>query len=139
MDGVLDEAVWQTADVARGFVQAEPREGLAATERTEVRIAYDDRNLYVGAMLYDSEVGALVVNDIKKDFAETAQDAFAVILDTFRDRRNGYVFMTNPEGAKRDYRQDRQLHSDTLELRAFHAIGKDLVEFRRRPYIVQRR
>jgi hypothetical protein len=103
LDGVLDEDVWQTGDVARGFVQAEPREGLAATERTEVRIAYDDRNLYVGAMLYDTEVGGLVVNDIKKDFAETAQDAFAVILDTFRDRRNGYVFMTNPEGAKADW------------------------------------
>jgi hypothetical protein len=103
LDGVLDEEVWQNGHAASAFVQAEPREGLSATERTEVRVAYDDRNLYVGAMLWDSDVGGLVVNDIKKDFSETAQDAFAVILDTFRDRRNGYVFMTNPEGARADW------------------------------------
>jgi len=103
VDGVLDEPVWQTAPAATGFVQAEPREGEAATERTEVRVAYDGGTLYIGARLWDSDPDGLVVTDIKKDFTETEQDAFSVILDTFRDRRNGYVFMTNPEGARADW------------------------------------
>jgi len=103
VDGVLDEPVWRTGPAATGFVQAEPREGEAASERTEVRVAYDERNLYIGARLWDADPGGLVVTDIKKDFTETEQDGFGVILDTFRDRRNGYVFLTNPEGARADW------------------------------------
>ncbi|MEJ2203379.1 MAG: DUF5916 domain-containing protein [Gemmatimonadota bacterium] len=114
LDGILDEDVWRIGVAATGFVQAEPREGQAATERTEVRVAFDDQNLYIGAMLHDDEPAGLVVNDIKKDFDENSQDVFAVILDTFRDRRNGYVFMTNPEGA----RADRQTTNEGREVNA---------------------
>jgi hypothetical protein len=102
VDGVLDEEVWSRARPVSGFVQAEPREGQPASERTEVRVAWDAENLYIGAYLHDSDPDGLVTTDIKKDFKETEQDAFSVILDTFRDRRNGYVFMTNPEGARGD-------------------------------------
>lgn len=102
LDGLLDDAVWRTASPATGFVQAEPREGQPASERTEVWVAYDDENLYVAAYLHDSQPDALVVNDIRKDFEQESQDVFAVILDTFADRRNGYVFMTNPAGARGD-------------------------------------
>jgi hypothetical protein len=114
LDGVLDDEVWQRAEAVTGFVQAEPREGQGATERTEVRIAFDGSNLYIGAYLYDSQADALVVTDIKKDFTETEQDAFSVILDTFRDHRNGYVFMTNPEGA----RADQQVANEGREINA---------------------
>jgi hypothetical protein len=114
LDGVLDEAVWSFGVPATGFIQAEPREGLPATERTEVRVAFGEGNLYVGAMLYDEDPDGLVVNDIKKDFDENSQDVFSVILDTFRDRRNGYVFMTNPEGA----RADRQIANEGREVNA---------------------
>ena len=103
LDGVLSESVWTSAAPATGFVQAEPTEGAPASERTEVRIAYDEGHLYNGAYLHDDAPDDLVVNDIKKDFDDTDQDAFAVILDTFRDRRNGYVFITNPEGARADW------------------------------------
>jgi len=102
LDGLLDDAIWRTASPATGFVQAEPREGQPASERTEVWVAYDDENLYVAAYLHDSQPDALVVNDIRKDFDQESQDVFAVILDTFADRRNGYVFMTNPAGARGD-------------------------------------
>ncbi len=114
LDGVLDEGVWRTATPAAGFVQAEPSEGQASSERTEVRVAYDGSNLYIGAMLYDSDPNGLVVTDIKKDFTETAQDAFSVILDTFKDRRNGYLFSTNPEGA----RADQQVANEGREINA---------------------
>jgi len=114
VDGVLDDEVWQRARPVGGFIQAEPREGQAATERTEVRVAFDGDNLYIGAYLHDDDRDALVVNDIKKDFVETGQDAFSVILDTFHDRRNGYVFMTNPEGA----RGDQQVANEGREVNA---------------------
>ncbi len=100
IDGVLDEDVWQRAEPAEDFVQAEPLEGEAASERTVVRMAYDADNLYIGAKLY-SRVGH-VITDIKKDFAESDQDGFSILLDTFGDRRNAYVFSTNPEGARHD-------------------------------------
>lgn len=113
LDGVLDEEVWSGASATR-FLQAEPFEGTPATERTEVWVAYDESNLYIGAHLYDSDPAGIVVNDIRKDFNEFTQDAFSVILDTFHDRRNGYVFMTNPEGA----RGDRQIASEGREINA---------------------
>ena len=110
VDGALDENVWQRPPAATDFIQAEPRQGFPATEQTEVWVAYDDTHLYVAAYLYDSSEPT--VNDIRKDFSDTNQDGFQVILDTFRDRRNGYVFMTNPEGA----RGDRQVANEGREI-----------------------
>ena len=114
VDGVLDEAVWQNADPATGFVQAEPREGQPASERTEVRIAYDEANLYIAAWLFDAESDRIIVNDIRKDFTVENQDAFEIILDTFNDHRNGYVFRTNAEGA----RGDQQVANEGREVNA---------------------
>ncbi|MDH5588934.1 MAG: carbohydrate binding family 9 domain-containing protein [Gemmatimonadota bacterium] len=109
VDGRLDEAAWRGKPLT-DFTQAEPREGLPASEDTEVWLAYDESNLYVAAYLHDSQTPT--VNDIRKDFNDSSQDVFQVILDTFRDRRNGYVFMTNPEGA----RGDRQVAGEGREI-----------------------
>lgn len=112
LDGVLDEAVWKRAQVATGFVQSEPREGQPATEETEVFVAFDSENLYVAAFMHDSDAAHEIVNDIRKDFREDDQDDFEVILDTFRDRRNGYVFITNPAAG----RVDRQIANEGREI-----------------------
>src|SRR4051794_3862437 len=102
LDGALDEAVWQTAPAADGFVQAEPREGQPATEVTEVRLAFDAEAFYIGVVCHDSNPAGVIINDIRKDFPGGEQDTFEVILDTFADRRNGFVFVTNAAGAKSD-------------------------------------
>ncbi|MGE0556543.1 MAG: sugar-binding protein, partial [Gemmatimonadales bacterium] len=102
VDGRLDEPVWRAAPAATDFVQSEPREGAPASEATEVWVAYDETNLYVAAHLHDAERHRLVVNDIREDFTETDQDDFELLLDTFGDQRNGYVFITNVAGAKAD-------------------------------------
>ncbi len=118
LDGRLDEAVWRGSSESR-FIQAEPREGQPATEETEVWVVYDESNLYVAARLHDS--GEPTVNEIRKDFGDTNQDVFQVILDTFRDRRNGYVFQTNPEGA----RGDRQVANEGREInRSWDAVWR---------------
>jgi hypothetical protein len=98
----LDEEVWQRAQPASGFVQAEPHEGQPATELTDVRLAFDRDAVYIGVICHDAASGGLIVNDIRKDFSPGEQDTFEVLLDTFADRRNGFVFVTNPRGAKSD-------------------------------------
>lgn len=112
LDGVLDESVWKDAEIASGFIQSEPRDGQPATEKTEVRLLFDGENIYIGAYMHDSDPSRLVVNDLRKDFREEDQDDFEVIFDTFTDRRNGYVFMTNPAGA----RVDRQIANEGREI-----------------------
>ena len=102
LDGALDEEVWRTAAPAADFLQAEPHEGQPATELTEVRLAFDRDALYIGVICHDTDPSGIIVNDIRKDFLAGEQDTFEVILDTFADRRNGFVFVTNAAGAKSD-------------------------------------
>ena len=113
VDGVLAEPVWQRATAATGFRQREPLEGSAATELTEVRILYDDRNLYVGILAHDSEPDQVIARILQRDRVMEAHpffrtplfagdDAVAILLDTFHDHRNAMVFATNPNGAEFD-------------------------------------
>jgi hypothetical protein len=102
LDGSLDDEAWAQAEPTGEFVQAEPDEGQPSSEPTEVRIAFDREALYIAVYCRDTDPQALIVNDIRKDFLQGEQDSFEVLLDTFADRRNGFVFITNPEGAKSD-------------------------------------
>ena len=102
VDGVIDEPVWQQATPVGGFVQAEPREGEPATEVTDVRVAFDGAHLYIAAVCLDSRRGSGVVTQIREDFGNSDQDTFEVVIDTFADRQNGFVFMTNRAGSRAD-------------------------------------
>ncbi len=102
IDGILDESGWTLAPAAADFTQKEPREGQPATEPTEVRLLYDDENLYIGVYCFDSSPEGLIVNDVTRDYAPNVGDHFSVVLDTFDDNRNGFVFGTNPRGALRE-------------------------------------
>jgi hypothetical protein len=102
LDGTLDEEAWQLAQPATDFVQAEPHEGQAASEPTAVRVIFDRDALYIGVVCRDESDAERIINDIRKDFPTGDQDSFEVILDTFGDRRNGFVFAINPLGAKSD-------------------------------------
>lgn len=102
LDGVLDEADWGRAEPVVSFTQRFPAEGQAATESTEVRILYDDEHLYIGALLLDRQIGSIIAREMKEDAELDNDDSFAVFIDTFHDRRNGYFFQTNPLGARTD-------------------------------------
>lgn len=102
IDGRIDDPVWRGASAATAFVQQQPDEGAPATLRTEVRLVHDGTTLYVGALLFDDQPDQLVVNELKRDFAEANNDLFGVVLDTFRDGRNAYGFLVNAGGAQRD-------------------------------------
>ncbi len=103
LDGRLDEPAWARAPVATGFTQSEPSEGRPASERTEVRVLTDGRTLYVGARLLDRDPDGIVIRDLDRDFDTFSQDVFELLLDTFHDRRNAYVFIVNAAGARADY------------------------------------
>lgn len=102
VDGRLDDPVWADAPLLDGFVQREPAEGRPASERTEVRVAYDDEALYVAAWLWDRTPDGIVLGQTLRDASLTDGDAFLVILDTYRDRQNGFVFATTPAGIEYD-------------------------------------
>ena len=101
IDGRLDEEVWLRAAVIDEFVQQEPAEGEPATERTVVRLLYDAEALYLGVEAYDSEPDGVIATEMRRDSLRLLdEDNFQVILDTFQDRRSGYMFVTSPLGAK---------------------------------------
>jgi hypothetical protein len=102
IDGVLDESVWQMAVPLGDFVQAEPLQGQPASQRTEVRLAYDDTAIFVGVRLHDTDPSRIVVTDTSRDAGLNDQDSFQVIFDTFKDRQNGFVFGTNVTGVQYD-------------------------------------
>jgi hypothetical protein len=101
IDGMIDEAVWQLADVATDFVQYEPDPGAPASERTEVRVLYDDDAVYVGARLHDSRDDLIVARLARRD-EEVYSDWFWVMIDSYCDRRSGFSFGVNPRGVRSD-------------------------------------
>ena len=98
LDGRLDEAVYRDVRPITGFIQQIPDEGAPATEQTEAWLLFDDENIYVGVRCHDSAPPReWVANDMRRDTPQLRQnDTFAVIFDTFYDRRNGVAFYTNP-------------------------------------------
>lgn len=103
IDGVLDEAVWKQALVVSDFLQRLPREGVAPTERTEMRILYTPTDLYLGFRAYDSRPEKIVATVMKRDDFDLLQnDQLAFAIDSYNDGRNGYWFSTNPLGARVD-------------------------------------
>ncbi len=101
LDGRLEEALWRDAAPITDFTQQEPVEGAPPSERTEVRVAYDEDHLYIGAILYDDPDGILAYQR-QRDASLGTDDRFMWILDTFRDGRTGYFFEINPAGLMGD-------------------------------------
>lgn len=103
LDGNLDESAYARTPPISGFIQQEPLAGELATEQTEAWVFFDDKNVYVSARCWDSRPEDMVANELRRDhFGIFLNDNFAVVLDTFHDRRNGVWFYTNPLGALSD-------------------------------------
>ncbi|HMC82896.1 MAG TPA: DUF5916 domain-containing protein [Candidatus Polarisedimenticolia bacterium] len=102
MDGVLDEEAWRQAGVIPDLVQQSPRPGEPTPYHTEIRFLVDDEALYLGITCLDPEPGQIVVHTLQRDGDFSGDDSFAVVLDTFGDRRNGYLFRINAAGARQD-------------------------------------
>jgi hypothetical protein len=102
IDGRLDEPAWARAEAAADFRQEEPQEGAPATEKTEVRILYDARNLYIGIRAWDSEPRRINARELLRDADFANDDKIEILLDTYHDQRNAYRFTVTPLGTQQD-------------------------------------
>lgn len=102
IDGELNENDWQAADTAKDFFQNFPADTSYAITKTEAFVTYDEDNFYVAAICYDSLPGDYVIQSLKRDFSYPISDAFAVYLDPFYDKTNGFCFTVNPLGVQRE-------------------------------------
>ncbi|MFM1886964.1 MAG: hypothetical protein RL026_2121 [Pseudomonadota bacterium] len=103
IDGRLDEAWWADAALIDDMAQIRPGDGAPGSERTEVLVAYDADNLYIGARMYDSGgKAAIAANILRQNERLMADDRIAVILDPFNSGRAGYRFETNLNGVRND-------------------------------------
>ena len=103
LDGVLDEAMWQQAAIATNFIQNRPNPGPPEKHPTEVRILYDDANLYIGAVMHDISPDSIMRElTPRDDFGNT--DFIGIFLDTYQDKLNGYGFFVTTGGVQMDCR-----------------------------------
>ena len=103
IDGSVDEAAWEDAEVAGNFWRVLPMDTGRAQVRTDVRMAYDDQHLYLSAVCYHGDVpGPYMVDSLRRDWSFGSNDNFIFFLDTFDDQTNGFTFGVNAEGAQWD-------------------------------------
>nr|MCU0354508.1 carbohydrate binding family 9 domain-containing protein [Cytophagales bacterium] len=102
IDGQADDAAWQNAETATDFHMVLPMDTSRASVRTEVRMLYDDKNVYLVAVNYDKLPGPYMVESLRRDFNFGRNDNFLLFLDTFDDQTNGFTFGANAMGAQWD-------------------------------------
>jgi hypothetical protein len=117
IDGAIDDEVWKTATPVSDLCQVDPIEGVFPSERTEFRLLYDAEHLYIAVRAYDREPHELIARQRQRDGSVATDDRISISLDTFHDRRNGYLFQINPNGARRD-----GLIIDSAEFRPFGVV-----------------
>ena len=100
LDGNLTESFWQTAGTTDNFTQSELDFGKPSTETTKVAIFYDRLALYIGVWCYQGS--KIAAKYMQRDFNYREDDNFQVALSPFNDKRNGYLFIINPNGARAD-------------------------------------
>jgi len=102
VDGLLDEPVWSTIKPITEFVQRLPLDGGEPTEKSEMRILYDNNNLYFGFTFFDSDPEKVRATILNRGGWIHRDDKLEIALDTYHDRRNAYLFEMNPLGTQDD-------------------------------------
>ena len=102
VDGMLDEAIWQTVQPITEFVQRLPQDGGIPSEESEMRILYDNNHLYFGFTFFDSEPEKVRATILNRGGWLHRDDKLEIALDTYLDRRNAYLFELNPLGTQDD-------------------------------------
>jgi hypothetical protein len=106
-DGKLDEPAWSSAPVSGDFTQSWPTPGAQPTQRSEVRVLYDDDALYVGVRMFDTRPDSIAAQLARRDASGIYSDWVHLVIDSYHDRRSGFRFSVNPKGVQKDV-----LHSD---------------------------
>jgi hypothetical protein len=115
IDGRLDEALYDSVIPVSDFVQMEPNGGKPASEKTDVWIAFDQRNVYVSMRAWESQPERMIANEMRRDSNNIRMgDCIGFSFDTFFDHRNALQFEVNPLGARTDGQStnERQYSAD---------------------------
>jgi hypothetical protein len=102
LDGKLDDAAWANAQSIDSFLEYEPNQGVETRFKTDVRVAHDDKYLYIMARMYDPAPDSIVSLLSRRD-VRTQSDQLKIMIDSYHDRMTGYEFCVNPAGVKRDF------------------------------------
>lgn len=103
IDGRLDDEIWQSIEPFTDFKQVEPAPGAPPSEKTELRVAYDQDHLYIGLYCFDREPRKISANNMAHDSERERRardDLIRILIDSLQDKRNAYVFFINPRGAR---------------------------------------
>ncbi|MBT8284625.1 MAG: carbohydrate binding family 9 domain-containing protein [Flavobacteriaceae bacterium] len=101
LDGILDEPIWSEADSAKDFWEYFPVDSILAREQTDIKMLYDDKNLYIGITVY-TKGKDYAIESLKRDFRAGNSDNITLLFDTFNDGNNAFLFGTNPYGVRRE-------------------------------------
>ncbi len=100
-DGNLDEPIWEKANSASDFWQYFPTDSVQAQQQSDIKMLFDDKNLYVGITVYAAG-NDYVVPSLRRDFRAGGSDNITLMFDTFNDGTNAFLFGTNPYGVRRE-------------------------------------
>ncbi|MBC8766995.1 carbohydrate binding family 9 domain-containing protein [Arenibacter sp. BSSL-BM3] len=102
IDGIGNDLAWQDTDVATNFYMVLPMDTGMANEPSEIRMAYDENNLYLLATFYNATKGPYYVESLRRDFSFGKNDNFLLFMDPFNNQTTGYSFGSNAAGAQWD-------------------------------------
>jgi hypothetical protein len=111
IDGRDDDAVWQSAPRISNFRQFQPRVDVDPTFRTEFRVAFDEKNLYVFVRMFDPHPDSIMHALSRRD-QRGPSDQIKLLIDSYDDKRSGYELAVNPDGVKRDYAMSNDRDED---------------------------
>lgn len=113
IDGLLSEGVWNTASISSNFVQNRPVDGGTPSQRTEVRILYSNKYIYVGATAFDTSPDSIAATLFRRDGDEFSDWLF-VNIDSYNDNRTAFTFGVNPRGVQKDIMYFNDTEEDAL-------------------------
>src|SRR5882672_1063599 len=102
VDAEMKEGDWVDADVAKHFMQVFPFDSSFAKAQTEVRMTYDDQFVYIFAVMHNIGRRKYVTPSLRRDYDGQTSDGFSIVLDTYKDKTNGFYFGVNPYGVQRE-------------------------------------
>ncbi|MDP9229552.1 MAG: carbohydrate binding family 9 domain-containing protein, partial [Bacteroidota bacterium] len=120
------EAEWQQAEVETDFMQYDPTAGAEPTEKTEVRIIYNDEYLFVGLRAYDSEPDKLINLSLERDFELSRDDGFAFVIDTYNDKSTALAFITNTLNARWDAEFSQDGNNSNVSYNTFWDVASHI-------------
>lgn len=142
IDGVLDEPIWSTVPVAEGFKTYSPTMGLEASQRSEIRVVYDDRAVYIGAILYDEYPDSILVEYTKRDEVYMGNtDYFKLSLNPYNDGQNIYQFEVTSANVQADSKKTVSGGRQDMMMRfgdySWNAVWKSAVKLQGDGWVVE--